>query len=149
MSAGPFTVYTNAALGMSQGRFNLALDGFSMILATNSYVPASSDATYASVSPNEVADAGGYSTGGLPISNLSDLISGSTIQFTFAPVIWAALSAIFRFAVIVRRGAAALVPTDLLLCYADCSGGGSITGNGGSLTVTPNPAGVFTIAHSP
>ena len=63
---------------------------------------------------------------------------------------WSAFSAgPFRYAVITHRAAGALVAGDLLLCYSDLTGGGSISGSGGTYTVTISASGVFQITHTP
>lgn len=150
MATQPFTVYTNAALELSRGSFDLASDTLAMILATDSYVPApDTDATFSAISPFELASDLGYTQGGVTVQGLSDSASGGVVTFTCAPALWGAFSGTFRYAAIVKRDGAALIPADLLLCYADCSGGGSLTGAGGTLTITPDPAGILTIGHTP
>ena len=150
MAAGSFTVYSNAALGMSKGSFNLASDTLVMTLLTSSYTPApNTDATWTTISANEVSTGSGYTAGGVVLSGVSDTLSSATVTFTCTAPTWASFSAVFRSAVIVRRAGGALAGTDLLLSYCDCSGGGSITGGGGTLTITPNASGIFTITHTP
>ena len=150
MAAGSFTVYSNAALGMSKGSFNLASDTLVMTLLTSSYTPApNTDATWTTISANEVSTGSGYTAGGVVLSGVSDTLSSATVTFTCTAPTWASFSAVFRYAVIVRRAGGALAGTDLLLSYCDCSGGGSITGGGGTLTITPNASGIFTITHTP
>jgi hypothetical protein len=41
------------------------------------------------------------------------------------------------------------VSGDLLICYSDLTGGGSLTGAGGSFTITVSGSGIFTLTHSP
>lgn len=150
MAAGAFTVYSNGALNMSKAGFNLATDTLVMTLLTNSYTPApNTDATWTTISANEVATGGGYTAGGVVLSGVTDTLSTATVTFTCTAPTWATFTAVFRYAVIVRRAGGALAGTDLLLCYCDCSGGGSLTGGGGTLTITPNASGIFTITHSP
>lgn len=151
MAAGSFTVYSNAALELGKANFNLASDTFVMVLMTSSYTPApNTDQQWSDILANQVATGGGYTTGGVVLSGVTFTLSTATSTFTCTAPAWAAFTATFKYAVIVRRAGGALANGDLLLCYADAnSGGGSITGGGGTLTITPNASGIFTITHSP
>lgn len=151
MAAGAWTVYSNAALSMSKASFNLSTDNYNIILVTNSYTPApNTDSTYANVSANELSTAGGYTNGGQTLTSVSDTLTAATVTFTSANPSWASFTAgPFRYGVIVRRAGGSLVSGDLLLCYSDLGGGSSISGAGGTFTVTINASGIFTITHSP
>lgn len=149
MAASAFTAYSNAVLGISKGSFNLSTDTLVMVLLTNSYTPApNTDTTWTTILANEVATGGGYTAGGVVLS-VTDTLSTATVTFTCTAPTWATFTAVFRYAVIVRRAGGALAGSDLLLCYTDATGGGSITGGGGTLTITPNASGIFTITHTP
>jgi len=151
MAAGAWTVYSNAALEMTQAVFNLATDTYFMILATNSYVPApDADFQYSNVSTNEVATGGGYTVGGVKLTSQTDTRATSTVTFTAANVTWASFTATFRYGVIVRSAnGTGLAAADKLLCYSDLGGGSSITGGGGTLIIQPNTSGIFTVTHNP
>jgi hypothetical protein len=151
MAAGAWTVYSNAALNISKGSFNLSTDNLNIILVTNSYTPApNTHSTYADVSANELSTAGGYTNGGQTLTGVSDTLATATVTFTSGNPSWASFTAgPFRYGVIVRRAGGSLVSGDLLLCYSDLGGGSSITGAGGTFTVTINASGIFTITHSP
>lgn len=150
MAAGSFTVYSNACLEIGNGSFDFNVDTYVMTLVTNSYTPSpNTDAQWSAVSANEVSTGSGYTAGGVVLSGVSSTLSGATVTFTCAAPTWLSFSATFRYAVIVRRAGGSLASTDLLLCYVDCSGGGSLTGGGGTLTITPNASGIFTITHTP
>ena len=144
MAAQPFTPYSNAVLELSRGSFDLASDTLAMILATDAYTPSpADDVTYSDVSAFEVPNSA------VTLSGLSDTLTGGTVTFTASPALWEAFTGTFRYAVIVRRDGSSLIPSDLLLCCADCSGGGSITGAGGTLSITPDVSGILTLVHSP
>lgn len=147
MSAGPFIVYQQAVLALTRDGMNLSADAFNMVLLTSAYLPSPTDGQYASVSPFEVADGSGYTTGGMPLFGVSANLTLSVIPFVCAPVTWPSFNRSFQFAVIIRNQAAAptLSPNDLLLCYCDCTGGGQIVGNAGQLTIVPDASGVFVI----
>jgi len=150
VAAGNWTVYSNAALGISQGSFNLATNTFQMILVTTTYTPnANTDALYSAVSANELTTAGGYTVGGITLASETDTLTTATVTFTANSPAWTTFTATFRYGVIVRRAGGSLVAGDLLLCYCDLGGGSSITGAGGTLTVTTPAGGFFTVTHSP
>ena len=145
MTVGPFIVYDNAALGVARKLFNLSADNFNMVLATNTYVPGASDQQYMNVSPFEVANSGGYITNGMPLTGVSANLVAGLIPFTSNPALWIFFSQTFRYAVVIQRASTTLSPNDLLLCYCDCTGGGSVVGGGDTLTIAPNASGVFVI----
>ena len=151
MAAGSFVEYTKAVLEMGQGAFNLGSDTYIMALFTSSYTPApNSDAVWSDISANEVATGGGYTAGGAVLSGVTWTQSTATNTFTCTAPTWSSFTATFKYAVIVRRAGGSVTGTDKLLCYFDAnSGGGSVTGGGGTLTITPNASGIFTATHSP
>lgn len=149
MAAGSFTLYDNVVLAISDGGINLGSDTLVLTLHTTSYTPAvSTDATWANVSASELTTANGYTAGGVSLSKTNTLASG-TVTFTASAATWSSFSATFRYGVITRRAGASLASTDKLVCYCDLGGGSSVTGGGGTLTITPNASGIFTISHTP
>jgi hypothetical protein len=151
MAAGAFTVYSKSALAMSKGSFNLSTDTIVCTLHTNSYVPAANtDALWSDVSATELGTASGYTAGGVALASETDTLSTATVIFTATSPTWASFSAgPFRYGVLTRRASGSLVSGDLLLCYSDLTGSGTITGSGGSFTITVSGSGIFTITHSP
>jgi hypothetical protein len=151
MTAGAFTLYSNAVLEMSKGQMNLSSDTFIMALITNSYTPApNTDALWSAVSANELAAGSGYTAGGAVLASETDTLTTATVTFTAASPSWSSFSAgPFRYAVICRRAGGALVAGDLLLCYSDLSGASPISGTGGNFTVSISGSGIFTITHAP
>ena len=151
MAAGSITVYTVAAQNIGDGAFNFGTDTYVMALLTSAYTPApNTNHLWSDVSANEVGTGSGYTAGGVALSGVSYTQSTATMTFTCTAPTWASFSATFKYGVVVRRAGVSLVPGDLLLCYFDAnSGGGSVTGGGGTLTITPNASGLFTVTHSP
>jgi hypothetical protein len=151
MAAGAFNLYSNAILELTKGQMNLSSDTFIFALITNSYVPApNTDALWSAVSANELSTAGGYTAGGVVLASETDALTSGTVTFSAASPSWASFTAgPFRYGVIARRAGGSLVSGDMLLCYTDLTGGGSITGSGGSYTITISGSGIFQITHTP
>lgn len=151
MAASAFTLYSNAALELTRGQMNLSSDTFVMALINSSYTPApNTDAQWSAVSADELSTGLGYTAGGVVLASETDTLTAGAVTFTAASPSWSAFSAgPFRYGVICRRAGASLVPGDLLLCYTDLTGGGTVTGSGGSFTITVSGSGIFAITHSP
>lgn len=151
MAAGAFTLYSNAVLEITKGQMNLSSDTFIMALINNSYVPApNTDALWSAVSANELSTASGYTAGGLVLASETDTLTSGTVTFTAANPSWASFSAgPFRYGVIARRASGSLVAGDLLLCYSDLGGGGTITGAGSTYQITISGSGIFQVTHTP
>lgn len=151
MAATAWTLFSNAVLEISKGQMNLSSDTFVCTLLTNAWTPApNTNALWSDVSANELATAGGYTAGGVALASVTDTLATATTTFTSANPSWSSFTAgPFRYAAIVRRASGSLVSGDLLLCYSDLTGGGTITGAGGTYTLTINASGIFAITHSP
>ena len=150
MAAGNWTVYTAAALELGEGGFDFATDTLVCVLVTNSYVPApNTDATWANVSAYEQATGGGYTAGGEVLSGVTWTQSGAVNELTATSPSWAAFTDTDRYAVIVQRAGASLASTDKLLAYCDLGGGTTITGGGGTLTITIGASGIIQETHNP
>lgn len=148
MAAGDFVVYGAAKEAISKGLMDLDTANFNVFLATSSYTPnANTDDTYSDVSANEVANGSGYTTGGISLGTLDVSRSGGTVTVdeTTNPA-WTSASFTAKYAVVAMRAGGSLTGTDLLLGYVDLdSGGGSVTVAAGTLTITWNAAGLFTL----
>jgi hypothetical protein len=151
MAAGAFTLYSKSVLALTKGSMNLSSDTFILALLNNSYTPnPNSDALWSDVSSYELGTASGYTAGGVALASEADTLTSATVTFTAASPSWSSFSAgPFRYAVVSRRAGGSLVSGDLLLCYSDLTGGGTITGSGGTYTVTISGSGIFQVTHSP
>jgi hypothetical protein len=151
MAASAWTAYTKGVLALSKASYNLLSDTFVCTLHTSSYTPAANtDATWADVSATELSTAGGYTAGGVALGSVTDAASTATVTWDAADPTWASFTAgPFRYAVLTRRAGGSLVSGDLLFAYSDLTGSGTITGAGGSFTITLSASGLFQLTHSP
>ena len=150
MTVSAWTVYSNAAEEVNNGSFNLTSNTLVMCMLTTAYTPApNTDSTWNNCSTYEVATGSGYTQGGVVLSGQSVSLTSATVTFTCTSPSWTTFAATFRFLVIARRAGGSLASTDLLLCYCDATGGGSITGGGGTFTVAISGSGIFTTTHNP
>lgn len=151
MAAGTVTVYSNAVLNLTKAAMNLSSDTFVCILVTSGYTPApNTDSTYANVSANEVAAGGGYTTGGVVLTSVTDTLTTATVTYTAAASSWSSATITAKYAVIVRRASGSLVSGDLLVSYVSLdSGGASVSSTNATFTVAWNASGIFTLTHTP
>lgn len=151
MAASAWTAYSKCVLALSKGSHNLATDTIVCTLHSNSYTPAANtDALWSDVSGTELSTASGYTAGGVSLASQTDTLSTATVTFTATSPTWASFSAgPFRYAVLTRRAGGSLVSGDLLICYSDLTGSGTLTGSGGSFTITISGSGILTLTHSP
>lgn len=150
-TAGNFTHYSNAFLGLTKGLYNLSADTYVLALLTGSYVPApNADTTWANISANEVASGLGYTTGGLALTGTSDTLTGAIVTFSAANPSWANFSATHRYGVVVRRAGGSLAGTDLLYAFSDLGGGSNVTfGAPSTYTVQFSASGIMQYSHTP
>lgn len=152
MAVGTFTLYSPAVKSISQAAINLSSDTIIMALVTSAYTPSDAHSAWSSASATEVATGNGYTAGGIALTSQTNNLAGAVVTFTSSAVTWASpFSATCKYALLVKRAAGALAGTDLLIGYVDLSsGGGSITGQGGSFVVSPNGTnGWFQMTHTP
>jgi len=150
MTAGPWTYYSSALLGTTHGSFNLGTDTLVMILMLPSYRPSTQvDVTYGDVSAFELPTGNGYTVGGTVIPSVTDTLVGDVVTLRASAASWAAFTAQFRWAVIVRQAGATLAPTDLLLAVADCTGADALAGTGPLLIMADPSIPIFTFTHQP
>jgi len=147
MAVGNWTVFANAKLQMSKKAIDLSADTFVMVLLSNAYSPAvNTDAAWSTMSADELTTAGGYTAGGVVLTSVTDTLSGAAVTWAAASSTWATFTATFKYGMLVHRAGGSLTGTDIPIAYFDAStGGGSVTGAGGTLTIT-NPSGLIVIS---
>ena len=146
MAAGNWIVFNRAKLKLANGTFDLDTQTFLMALTTSAqvldatFVGGSTDCRYADLTA-EVASGGGYTTGGKTLAATWTQSTG-TITFDVDDQAWTASTITAKYAVIYANNT-----NDDLLCVVDLdTGGGSVSTTAGTLTITINASGVFTLA---
>lgn len=145
MAGGPFRWF-NAALDKTDlldtlptGTFKAVLCGAAQAIDPT-FVGASGDCRYADLTA-ELATAGGYTAGGLSLSNIVFSRVANVVSWTADPLIWALSSAItYKYLIIYADNA-----NDDLLCFMDAntaSGVATSSPVAGSFEVTPNASGI-------
>jgi hypothetical protein len=146
MAAGAFTVFRRAKTKLANGLFDLDTNTFKMVLTTDAqaltddFAGTSTDCRYADLT-DEVANGNGYTTGGKTLT-ATWTRSGATVTFDCDDQAWTSSSFTAKYAVIYEDNGG----NDDLLCFCELDTGGSLTTVSGTLTVTINASGVFTLA---
>lgn len=152
MAAGKWKVYEAAKEYIGDGTIDLDSATFKMALFTSSSncnTLSGSDAM--TDLTNEVANANGYTTGGVTLTGVTWLNSSGTMTFDCDNAVWTASggSITARFAVIYRSGAAGSPSvTDALLCVCllDTTPADVTATATNTLTIAINASGVFTLS---
>ena len=147
MAAGAFTVFNIAKKKLADGTFDLDSHTFKMILTTSAqsldatFAGTSTDCRYADLT-NEVANGNGYTTGGKTLTCTWTRATG-TLTFDCDDQAWTTSTITARYAVIFDDTDA----NDSLLCFCLLdSTPADVSTVSGTLTVTINASGVFTLA---
>jgi hypothetical protein len=146
MAAGAWQVFNIAKEKLADGTFDLDTNTFKMALTTDAqalaatFAGTSTNAQYSDLT-NEVANGGGYTTGGKTLS-ATWVRSTGTITFDCDDQAWTSSTITAKYAVIYADNAG----NDDLLCFCELDTGGSVSTVSGTLTVAINASGVFTLA---
>ena len=147
MPAGSWKVYGTAAEKVSRATLDLDGAAFRIVLLTSGYTPVQgTHGTWADMSAAEVSGTG-YAANGLAITQAVSR-SGTVVTFDCDDKSWASSTLTAKYAAIVRDADAngALVSGDDLLAYVDLeTGGGSVSTTAGTLSITMNASGLFTL----
>lgn len=123
------------------GTFDIDTDSYKCALFLSTSNIGAASTTYAAVT-NEVANGLGYTTGGIAVTFL--LTGTTTVKATFsASPVWTATGGNItaRFAVVYEVGG-----NVLCYCLLDATPADVTATDTNTLTITPNAAGVFTLA---
>lgn len=141
MAAGAWTFTAAGRKFLLDGTFDIDTDTFKMALLLSTSNIGSGSTTYAGLT-NEVANANGYTTGGIGVT--MTLAGTTTVTATYSSnPVWTASggSITGRFAVIYEVSG-----NILCYCLLDSTPADVTATTGNTLTVAPNGSGVFTLA---
>lgn len=146
MAAGAFFIFNIAKKKIGDGTFDLDTHTFKMALSTATqsldatFAGSSTDARYADLT-NEVANGNGYTTGGKTLTATWVRATG-TITWDVDDQAWTASTFTAKYAVIYDNTST----NKDLLAACELESGSTVTVTAGTLTVTINASGVFTLA---
>ena len=147
MAAGSWTVFNIAKKKLADGTSDLNTNTYKMALTTSAqalattFVGTSTDCRYSDLT-NEVANGNGYTTGGKTLA-ATWVQSVGTITFDVDDQAWTSSTITARYAVIYDDTTA----NKNLLCFCLLdSTPADVSTTAGTLTVTINASGVFTLA---
>ena len=141
MAAGTWTFTNGGRTKLLDGTFDIDTDSYKMALFLSTSNIGAASTTYAGVT-NEVANADGYTTGGIAVTFTLAGTTTVTVDIATDPVWTAAGGSITaRFAVLYEVAGN-------VLCYAllDSTPADVTATDGNTLTVAANASGVFTLA---
>jgi len=149
MAAGQFTFYNSVAELIGDGTIDFDTHTFKLQLHTSSYTPSLSHDELADLT-NEVANAVGYTTGGVTLTGITWAQTGGVATFDSDPVVWNASGGPItaRYAILIDTDAT----NDKLIGYMllDATPANVSATDGNSLTVTPHVSnGWFTNTVNP
>lgn len=141
MAAGSWTFTNGARTKLIDGTFDIDSDTYKMALFQSTSNIGASSTTYAGVT-NEVANANGYTTGGIGVTLTLSGTTTVTVTYSSSPV-WTASggSITARFAVIYEVSG-----NVLCYCLLDSTPADVTATSGNTLTVAASGSGVFTLA---
>jgi len=141
MAAGAWTFTNGGRTSLLDGTFDVADDTYKMALFLSTSNIGAASTTYAGVT-NEHANANGYTTGGIAVTNTLTGTTTVTVDTATDPV-WTASGGSITARFVVRYEVSGTV-----LCYAllDSAPADVTATTGNTLTVAANASGVFTLA---
>lgn len=146
MAATAWALYGAALEAIMKGDIDLNDDSFRMVLVGGGYTPdQSADVAWSAISANEVSGTG-YTASGKAVTPTVTR-SGLAVTLDCDDQSWPSSTITATYAVIVRDADAngALAAGDLPICFCELEDGGSVSTTNGTLSVTINAAGVYTI----
>lgn len=152
MAAGKFKVYDLAKKRLMDGTFDLDSNSFKAALFTSaSNANTLSGSNILADLTNEVANANGYTTGGVALTGVTwtQVAGTTTFSYTGSSLTWTASggSIVGRFLVIYANGTLnGFVNPILAICLLDTTPGDITISNGVTFTLNPNGSGAFTVS---
>lgn len=146
MATGTINAYTSFISAMGSGSFDLANDTFKVLLTTSSYSPSALHDFLDDIT-NEVANGGGYTTGGITVTPTWSE-SGGTYTFDFADLQWTGTGAGFTAHYWVLYKDTGVAATSPLMFYGllDNTPQSVTVADTQNLNFAVNASGIFTIS---
>mgnify|MGYP000703988785 CR=1 FL=1 len=152
MASGPFVVPNLAKLNFFSATDLLSATAanYRLALVTNSWVPApTTDELWAVASANELANANGYTTGGINPGSIALTQAAGVVKFTGNAVVWTASGSgipAWRYGVLYYLGTLNGKVNPLVAYFLGDSTPADVplTTSGNTLTITPNASGILT-----
>lgn len=151
MAAGTVTLFRRAQPKIGNEKTDLDTDAFKVALTTSvqaitdDFSGASTDCRYGDLTA-EVASGGGYTTGGATLTTVTWTRAAATVTFDADDVSWPASTITAKYAILYDDTA---VNKDLIGFVDLDTGGGSVSTTNGTLLLTWNASGIFTLTKSP
>lgn len=145
MAASAFVILNTAKKKLVDGTFDLDTQTFKVALLTAavSLTAATTVDTYAEIT-SQVANGGGYTTGGATLTSVTVNVSGGTVTIDAADVSWnGTIEA--KYAVLYSDTAG----SKDILGYVDlntASGSSTVSSTAADFTISWNASGIFTLA---
>lgn len=148
MAADAWKVYESFKEYMADGTIDLDTHAFKMQLHTSTYAPNLGTQSVKADLTNEVANAVGYTTGGVTLTNVTWTRAGGIVTFDCDNAVWTATggSITARYAVVIDDTPTA--PADPLVCYSllDNAPADVTATDGNTFTVAIHANGIFTLS---
>lgn len=147
MAAGAWKMFGNAGLKLLDGGVVWGSGAFRMALLTDSYTPDLTDTAWSDMSSYEVANGDGYATHG-KLLTCTESVSGQVVTLDCDDQSWTGATFSAKYAVIVHDGNTdgSLGSSDVPILICDLeSGGGSLSPSAGTLSVTIDSDGLYTL----
>ena len=152
MAAGKWKVYEVAKKYLSDGTFDLDLTTnwkMALYLSTSNANTLSIGTSIFADLTNEVANANGYTTGGVALTGITWTQVAGVSTFDCNDAVWTASggSIVARFAVIYENATLnTIVKPILCVCLLDTTPADKTVTSGNTLTIQLNASGVFTLS---
>lgn len=151
MAAGNFTVLNVALKKLSDGTFDLDTHAFKICVCSNAqsitstFTGGSGQARYSDLT-GEVAQEGGYLTGGQALTGVTWTTTGAVVKFDADDAAWLECNMQAKYAVIYDDSAA----NKDILGFVDLNTGVSegVTVSAGDLMIMWNSSGIFTMTRA-
>ena len=135
MASGCYNIFKG---GLMSGQYSLAIDSTQVALMSTVHAFTATNTIYGNLTANELAQSGGYLTGGIKLTTLA-IVNSGTSTWDAADVSWTSSSFVAGHAVIYD-------PTtgNCLVCSIDFGGSKEVAS--GTFTLQWNATGIITLA---